>query len=66
MSVEWLFLDHFAGLTVMESLLELHLASLLLGYLYLDEMVQGLYTQLPFLLIWEWVLPTRVTGLFES
>ena len=30
MSVECLFFDHFAGLSVVESLLELHLASLLL------------------------------------
>ena len=48
-SVECLFFDHFAGLSVMESLLELHLASLFLANLYLDEMVQGLYAQSPVL-----------------
>ena len=48
----------------MESLLELYLASLLLGYLYLGKMVQGLYVQSPFLQILEWVLSTPV--LFDS
>ena len=49
MSIEWLCFDHFAGRTVTEYLLELHLASLLLGYLYCGEMVQGLCVQSPFL-----------------
>ena len=44
-SVECLFFDHLAGLSVTESLLELHLASLFLVRLYIDEMVQGLYAQ---------------------
>ena len=48
-SIECLFVDHFAGLTVMESLLELHLPNLFLGNLYIDEIVQGLYTQSPVL-----------------
>ena len=60
-SVECLFFDHFAGLSVMESLLELHLASLFLGNLYLDEMVQGLYAQSPVLQFREWVSLTPVS-----
>ena len=40
-SIEWLHFDHFAGRTLMESLLELHLASLLLGYLYLGGIIGG-------------------------
>ena len=51
--VECLFFAHFAGLTVMESLLEWHLASLFLGHLYIDEVVQGLYAQSPVLQFWE-------------
>ena len=61
MSIEWLLFDHFAGWTVLESLLELHLASLLLGYLYLGKMVQVLYSQSPFLQMWEWVLLTPMS-----
>ena len=45
MSIECLFFDHLAGLSVMESLLELHLASLFLTRQYIGEMVQGLYAQ---------------------
>ena len=47
MSVECLIFDHLAGLSVMESLLEWHLASLFLANLYIDEMVQGLYARSP-------------------
>ena len=61
MSAECLFFDHFAGLTVMESLLELHLASLFLANLCIDEMVQGLYAQSPVLQFWEWVTLTPVS-----
>ena len=45
MLVECLIFEHLAGLSVTESLLQLHLASLFLANLYLDEMVQGLYAQ---------------------
>ena len=48
MLVECLFFDHFAGLSVVESLLELHQASQFLVNLYHDEMVQGLYLNLLF------------------
>ena len=61
MSVECLFFDHFAGLSVVESLLELHLASLFLGNLYLDEMVRGLCTQSAVLQLWKWVWLTPVS-----
>ena len=40
MSVECLFFDWFAGLAVMESLLEWHLANLFLANVGFDEMVQ--------------------------
>ena len=56
-----LFFDHFAGLSVVESLLELHLASLFLRNLYLDKMVQGLYAQSAVLQLWKWVLLTPVS-----
>ena len=49
------------GCPVTESLLELHLTSLFLVRLYLDEMVQGLYAQSPVLQFWEWVTLTPVS-----
>ena len=55
-------LHHFAGLTVMESLLELHLASLFLANLGFDDMVQGLYVQSPVLQFWEQVSLTPVSA----
>ena len=60
-SVECLIFDHLAGLSFTESLLELHLASLFLANLYIDEMVQWLYTQSLILLFWEWVTLTPVS-----
>ena len=61
MSIECLFFDHFASLIVTESLLELHLASLFLVNLCIDEMVQGLYAQSPILQFWELVMLTSVS-----
>ena len=58
MPIVCLFYDHFAGLSVMKSLLELHLTSLFFANLCMDEMVQELYTQSPFLQFWEWVMLT--------
>ena len=52
MFIECLFFDHFAGLSVPESLLELRLSSLFLANLCIDEMVHGLYAQSPVLQFW--------------
>ena len=59
MLVECLFFDHFAGFSVVESLLELHQASQFHGNLYRGEMVQGLYTQSVVLRLWNlvWLTP---------
>ena len=59
--VECLFFNHCAGLSVVESLLELHQASQFIGNLYHDEMVQGLYTQSAVLQLWKWMSLTPVS-----
>ena len=66
--IECLFFDHFAGLSVVESLLELHQASQFLGNLYRDEMVQGLYTQSVVLWLWNlvWLTPVLMDYLIAD
>ena len=68
MSVECLFFDHFAGLSVVESLLELHQASQFLGNLYCDAKVQGLYAQSVVIWLWNlvWLTPVLMDFLIAD